>query len=264
MRNILLNLYIISILLSFNVFADLSDNFLVPKEEMAFAKHYLNEIRIKNFDYVKKHLDAELINKVSDAKLEEISDYFREGKLLTTELIGSQVNTFETTWQGNFTFEYEFESGRSLANVVMKRVNDKTTIIGFNVYQTAASQKEIHKFELSGKSFYHYVVLVLACIVPIFILFTLVICIKTPIPKRKWLWVIFVLGGIGSVSLNWTNGAYAFKILEYQLFGAGAVAASEYAALIISAGFPLGAIFFWYKKKSFIELSKANKLINKD
>lgn len=258
---------ILSILIIFVVsvaHADLSENNLVPKDEMNFAKSYLGEIRDRNFEYVLSYIDPKLLDQVPTEKLEEIAAYFPSGQLISTELIGSQVHTFNETWQGNFSFEYEFESGWAVANVVMTRAGSKTTVIGFNVHRTEASQKELNKFQLLGKSALHYLVLFLACIVPIFILISLVYCIKTPIPKRKWLWVLFILGGIGTISINWTTGAFVIKILQYQLFGVAAVAYTEYAPWIITAGFPLGAIIFWFKRKSFIEQSKANKPSQQD
>ncbi|BDY04461.1 hypothetical protein [Ferrimonas sp. YFM] len=236
--------------------ADLSDNVLVPKEEMNFAKNYLGEIRERNFEYVLSYIGPELLNQLSEEKLEEFAAYFPSGQLLSTALIGSQVKTINETWQGKFSFEYEFESGWAVASVVMKRTDNKISVIGFNVYRTEASQKELNKFELSGKSALHYLVLVLACIVPIFILVSLFYCIKTSIPKRKWLWALFILGGIGTISINWSTGAYTLKVLEYQLFGAGAIAASEYAPWVVTVGFPLGAVIFWIKRKSLIEQGK--------
>lgn len=140
----------------------------------------------------------------------------------------------------------------------MKRIAGKTTVIGFNIYRTEASQKELNKFKLADKSALHYIILLLSCIVSIFILVSLVYCIKTPIQKRKWLWVLFILGGIGAISINWSTGEFGFKIIQYQFFGATAIASSEYAPWIITASFPLGAIVFWFKRKSFIEQGKAN------
>jgi hypothetical protein len=249
---------------AFAAVADLSDSVLVPQEEMTFAKDYLSQLREKNFSHVLKHVDSELSAQITEEKLEEVAAYFPSGQLLSTDLIGSQVNTFNSTWQGNFSFEYEFESGWALANVVLKRVDDKTTVIGFNVYRTDGSQKELNKFVLHGKMALHYLVLILASIVPVFILITLIYCIKTPIAKRKWLWILFVLGGIGTISINWTTGLYEFKIFQFQFFGAAVTAAGEYAPWVITAGFPLGAIVFWFKRNSFIEQGKANKSSQQD
>ena len=252
---------LLALLAAFSTKADLSDSPLVPQEEMNFAKDYLSQVRGRNFNYVLSYIDS---GQISEEKLEEVAAYFPSGQLLSTELVGSQVSTFNSIWQGNFSFEYEFESGWALANVVLRRVDDKTTVIGFNVYRTEASQKELNKFILSDKTVLHYFILVLACIVTVFILITLIYCIKTPIQKRKWLWVLFVLGGIGTISINWTTGLYEFNILQYQLFGAAAIAAGEYAPWVITAGFPLGAIVFWFKRNSFIEQDKANKSSQQD
>jgi len=258
---------LVALLVLFAAFAakaDLSDSSLVPQEEMNFSKDYLSKIRGRDFDYVLSHIDPELIGQISEEKLEEIAAYFPSGQLLSTELIGSQVYNFNSTWQGNISFEYEFESGWALANVVLKRADDRTTVTGFNVYRTEASQKELNKFVLSGKTVLHYLVLGLAVVVPVFIIITLVYCIKTPIQKRKWLWVLFVLGGIGTISINWTTGMYEFKILQYQLLGAAATTAGEYSPWVITAGLPLGGIIFWFKRNSFIEQGKAIKSSQQD
>lgn len=244
--------------------ADLFDNPIVPKKDATLAKEYLQKLRDRDFEYVKSLIHPDLSNKLNDQLLEKMVNLFPSGKLLTTELIGSQVHTFDSTWQGNFTFEYQFEGGWALANTAFKRVDNKLYVVGLNVYRTQASQKEINKFTLTDKSPFHFIVLTSAIAVPIIILVTLVFCIKTPIPKRKWLWVLFILGSIGSVSINWTTGAYGINILHYQLFGAGAVAASEYAPWIITAGFPLGALLFLLKRKKYVELAKANNSFNSD
>ena len=260
MKKIQTAIFLLVLLTAIPASADLSESSLVPKDEMNFAKDYLSKIRERNFDYVLSYIDAEVSDQVTVEKLEEVSDYFPSGKLLSTELIGSQVNTHNSTWQGNFSFEYEFDSGWAVANAVLRRIDNKTTITGFNVYRTKASQKELNKFLLSNKSLLHYLVLALSFMVPLFILVTLVYCIKTPIQKRKWLWVLFVLGGIGTISINWSTGMYDLKIFQYLLFGAGVTTAGEYAPWVITAGLPLGAIIFWFKRSLFIEQGKANKL----
>jgi hypothetical protein len=231
--------------------ADLSNSALVPKEEAAFAKNYSQKIQTKDFAYVKSMLDPSLSSQTSEQDLLKIANYFPSGKLLSTELIGSQVNTFNSVWQGNFSYEYHFENGWALANVVLRRNENKLIVVGFHVYQTKASQKELNKFTLQGKSILQYTILAGSTLIPLFILASLIACVKTPIPKKKWLWIIFILGGIGTISTNWTTGEYGFKIVQYQLFGSAAVAASEYSPWVITAGFPLGAIIFWFKRNKW-------------
>ena len=254
---------IVMVLVAACSYQDMADK-LIPKEESGFAKDYLHQLQARNFQYVKTYVDPSIEAEVTDAKLIEIADYFPGGELLSTELIGSHVNTFNSQWQGNFTFEYQFSGGWALANVVLKRTKDALSVVGFNVYRTEASQRELNKFTLAGKSAIQYLVLTLAIAAPLFVLVTLYFCIKTPIQKRKWLWVLFVLVGVGSMSVNWSSGQYHIQPLSLNLFSASALAAGPFAPWIISASIPLGAILFWFKRKGFIESNRASATIDAD
>lgn len=235
---------------------------LIPKEESAFAKEYLLRLKNRDFDYIKSLLSPEIAAQVNDQLLEEMAGHFRNGDQISVKIIGSQVNVLNGNWQGNFTFEYEFESGWNLANAALRKTDIGYEVIGLNVYQTEKSQSDIHAFKLSSKSWLQYLILILAVIVPLFILFTLVVCIRTPIPSRKWLWIIFVLLGFGAIKVNWTNSVYVIQLASVHLFGASVSAASPAAALIISASIPLGAIMFWFKRRKFIALAKqSDKLV---
>ncbi len=226
---------------------------IVPKEEAKMAEDYLAKLRARDFEYVKSQLSDELKPQVTDDLLVQMAEYFRGGELISTEIIGSQVHVFNGVWQGNFTIEYCFLGGWNLASVAFRKVDDKYVVIGLNVYQTKMSQKEFNAFNLSNKSLLHYLVLALAIFVPLFIFVSTYFCVRTPMPKRKWLWVIFILLGVSAIQINWTTGQYSIQLLSIHLFGASAVAASSHAPLIISASIPLGAILFWIKRKRYIQ-----------
>lgn len=94
--------------------------------------------------------------------------------------------------------------------------------------------------------------LFLAILVPLFTLYALILCIRTKIEKKKWLWVIFVLAGIASFSVDWTTGQWRIVPLSFQLLGAGA-SAPPYGPWVISVSLPLGAIIFLLKRKRLSE-----------
>jgi hypothetical protein len=237
----------------------------IPKEESEFAKEYITKLRNKEFEYVKGLMGSEIISQVNDELLLKMANYFRDGELISTTIIGSQVYTFNGEWQGNFTFEYEFESGWNIANAVLKKVGDGYEVIGINVYQTEDSQKALNAFSLSSKSPFHYLILLLALIVPLFIITSVCFCARTPIPKRKWLWIIFILLGFGSIGINWSSGQYAIQIHCVNLLGASATSASPYAPWIIKAYLPLGAIIFWFKRGRYFKIAAAaNQTLNPD
>lgn len=235
---------------------------LTPKKESQFAKDYLHQLQSRNFDYVKKYIDPSIKEKVTNDLLGQVANYFPTGKLLSTKLIGSQVNKFNDQWEGNFSFEYHFSGGWAVANVALKEKNHSLSVIGFHVYKTNGSLRKINKFSLVGKSALQYVIFALAIAVPLFVIVTLYFCVRTPMPKRKWLWVLFVLVGFVSITVNWTTGQTAIQLLTIKLFSASAMAASPFSPWFISVSIPVGAILFWFKRKGFIKASDATDTIN--
>ena len=257
----ILVLAFISLIMTSCSYDEMSERF-IPKKESDFAKEYLSKLRSQDYEYVKSILSPELAPQVNDELLAKLAALFRAGDPLSVKIIGSQVNVINGQWQGNFTFEYEFNSGWNIANAALRKIDGGYEVIGLHVYQTEASQKGINAFSLVSKTPFQYLVLFLAAGVPVFILCTLVVCIRTPILGKKWLWIIFILLGFGSIQVNWTNGAYAIQLLSVYLFGASATTAGLAAPWVISASIPLGAIIFWFKRRKFILQSiEANKSI---
>ena len=63
----------------------------IPKEEAKMAEDYLTKLREKDFDYIKGKLSDELKPQLTDALIPKLAAYFRDGDLISTEIIGSQV-----------------------------------------------------------------------------------------------------------------------------------------------------------------------------
>lgn len=83
---------------------------------------------------------------------------------------------------------------------------------------------------------------------PIPILCTLIQCVRTRV-KRKWLWIPFILIGIGSVQRNWTMGQLGLQPLSLHIPGAALTRGGLYAPWILSVSFPLGAVLFQRKRR---------------
>jgi len=255
---------LLAIFTAFTTRADYAESIFVPKEEMRFAKHYLKAFLDQDFDYILENTDQTMSGEITSQNLTNLRSIFPSSEPVSTKLISSNVHVTEDTWQASFRFEYEFESDVdsdkwALMSVRVLKEDTHLTVIASHFSKTTDSQAALNKFELAGKSVLHYVVFAMTVLVFIFILVTLIVCIKTPIPRRKWIWVLFVLGGIGSYSLNWTSGIYSFKLTELHLFGIGFAASSEYSPWVLSVSFPLGAILFWLMRRSFIRKSELLK-----
>ena len=224
----------------------------IPEEESEFAKEFISKLKNRDFEYVVSKFSPELLPQVTDELLEGMAYRFWPGDPISVQIIGSEVHKSNGEWTGNFTFEYEFESGWNVASTALRRTTDGYEVVGVYTHRTEQSQREINAFNLSAKTPLQYFVLLLAVTVAAFVIFTLIACIRTPIPKRKWLWVIFIIFGVGMIQVNWTTGDPSFQFLTIKLFGASAVKAGPAAPWTISASIPLGAIIFWFRRKKFI------------
>jgi hypothetical protein len=100
-----------------------------------------------------------------------------------------------------------------LANVATEKKEGGMTIIGFNITPSSDSLENINRFTLNCKSPLQYFTLLFAVVIPLSILYSLVKCAGTKIEKRKWLWIAFILFGIGQFALNWTTGQWGGKAL---------------------------------------------------
>jgi LytS/YehU family sensor histidine kinase len=128
--------------------------------------------------------------------------------------------------------------------------------VALTVRAIPESLEEHHRFRLAGKSAVHYVVLALAIVFPLLTLYALVACVRTKMSWQKWPWMLFILFGIGSFSINWTTGETQFSALTLRLFGASA-AAVLYGPWILSVSFPLGALVFLFRRKALTAAAPA-------
>ena len=227
----------------------------VTKTESEFAKTYLEKLKARDFAYVREHLAEELQEQVTDEKLSEIANYFPEEEIISTKLVGVHILQKQNfLWQGNYSFEYQFKTQWVLANAVVRYIEKDMKILGFNIYPARTiSLKELNAFSLHNKSLFHYVILILAVSIPIFILISVYVCIRTPILQWKWAWIIFICLGFFSISINWTTGQFAFKLFSVYVLGASAIKYGFYAPWIVSVSVPIGAIVFWIKRRHFLQ-----------
>lgn len=231
----------------------------VPDEEVRFAEGYLSRLQAGDLDYLRQFFDEKLTASITAAELREIASFFPEGRLLDAELLGVSTRVVDGTWQAKFTFEYRFESGWALANLLLSKADRRRSVSGFDVYRTNGSQRDLNAFTLQGKSAAQLALLAAAMVIPVFTLVTLGYCIATPIADLKGLWVLFVVMGVASLSVNWTTGQFVAAPLHLRFFSVSAIAAGPHAPWIISVSLPLGAVVFWFKRKRWLaEAAAAN------
>lgn len=69
--------------------------------------------------------------------------------------------------------------------------------------------------------------------------------------KKKIIWaLIILLVSLPRFVINWGNGQLDFNLLNIGIFGAGFNKPTLYSAWILSFHIPMGAIIFWFKRRS--------------
>ncbi len=222
----------------------------IPQEEAAIAKRLLSQLAAKDYDSVEKQLDPSIQAPSIRGTLEQMAAVFPVGDPKSITTVGSNILTSGGSTTYNLTFEHEYARLWLLTNVVLQRRNGQITVLGLHVNPMTQSLKQVNRFTFEGKGLTHYIIFVLAIGVPIFILYALVLCFKTPISKRKWLWLLFVAFGLVQFSFNWTNGGYGVQPISFLLFGAGYFQAGPFAPFIFRIAIPVGAIVFLVKRRS--------------
>jgi hypothetical protein len=188
---------------------------LVPKDDVAFASSIFDAVRTRDFGTVEEHLDRSVRNAATRLQLERMSAFLGGEMPRDARVIGAFTNIVNgTITYVSLTLEYRLSQGWLLASMNLHRTGNERTIDAMNVHPTNDSQEHLNRFTFSGKGPGNYVILVSATSVLVFIVGTLLVLWKTRVPRRKWLWAIFVAIGIGQFTVNWTTGQVAIQPLQ--------------------------------------------------
>ncbi|MFT3870930.1 MAG: hypothetical protein QM715_20950 [Nibricoccus sp.] len=219
------------------------------KEQMAL--HYIQRLVDNDTTALIQELDSSLRSGNELSQFDQMRSLIPAGKPNVTNLVG--YNSFKSSevLRYNLTYQFGYGSTWIAVNVAWNELPDgKCQIIGMHVYPLTEPLQKTHAFNFARATSRHYVFFVAAILLPIFTIATLVVCIRTKLARRKWLWILFILFGLGQISINWTNGQCGFWLLSILLFSGSATASSIYSPWIVSFSLPIGAVLFWiYRKK---------------
>jgi hypothetical protein len=225
---------------------------LIPTDEDTLARKYIDDLRRRDIDDIERHLSPSIVTEKTHASLEQMGAAFPDREPLSMKPVGVSITSGPSATVTDLTYEYELPDQWLVVNVALHKTKDGSTIEAFHVQPLADSYEHLHQFTFSGKSLLHYCVLCSTVAVPLFSLYALVACIRTPLAGRKWPWILFIIIGIGRLSLNWTTGQWNVSPLAIQLFSAS-VFAAPYGPWIVSVSLPFGALLFLLRKRKLAQ-----------
>lgn len=225
---------------------------IVPQQEKAFAEDMFNQLSNKNYAAIEKYLSPDLQDEATHSTMIQMAGLFPAEPVKNIKLIAANKSLFKDVVTYQLTFEYQFADHWLMNKIVLSKQSDQISIIAMHVQPIEHSVQALHAFTFAGKSPLHYVVFLLAIVIPLFCIYAFILCVRTPLQKRKWVWLIFISFGFMKFSLNWTDGSYAFQMLSFLVLGAGYFQQTVYSPIILQIALPLGAILFVYRRKSLM------------
>jgi hypothetical protein len=216
---------------------------MAPQDVQQASLKAVSDLRARHFDALNQTLVDSLRNQDHAADFNAMASFFPDEQPKAVNPVGYYFNTGTSGSRYDITYEYEFSHLWVLVQFSWVRADGNLRILNFHVNSSRDSLAQRNAFTFKGTGPVHYVVLLLGTVALAVSLTSLVACIRTKNLKRRWLWIIFIIFGIGAFSVNWTTGAYQIAFLRVQLLSFSAFApAGEPWTVAVSV--PVGAVVF--------------------
>jgi hypothetical protein len=221
---------------------------MAPEDVQRASEAAISDLRARRFDAVRKVLVEELRRQDHGADFARMADCFPDERPRAVMPVGFTFTTGTGGTSYNIGYEYQFSGGWVLAQFSWVRADGRLRISDFHVRSMTESLEERNAFTLRGKGALHYLVLLLWALAVAVTLAALVKCIRMRGLGHKWLWILFIIFGIGMLRLNWTTGEWSIGVLNIQIFSFSAVELFG-SPWVVGVSVPVGAVVFLDKAR---------------
>jgi hypothetical protein len=224
---------------------------LTSPQDESIALNYIDQLRQSNFVQIEQDADPSIDNADLPRTLVTMAALFPKENPLSVKIVGVHTFRNSTRSTSRLTFEYEFASQWVLAEVKTQTVDGTATLAGMTVTPVADSLEHINRFTLRSKGSPQYLMLFLVALSLLISTYAFVLCLRTKMRRRKkWLWSILTLVGVGKLGINWTTGESFFNLFWIQVPTAQAFNAL-FSPWLVMVSLPLGAILFLFLRRGF-------------
>lgn len=226
---------------------DAIKKFTSDKEE-TIATGFIDKLRKRQVEEIESRLEGKLRAPGVRDTLMKMAEMIPAAEADSVTLVGAHSQFGDGGKVVNLTYQYQFGDRWFLINCATRGEGETLRIAGINVTSIPRSLEEEYRFTLAGKSAIQYTVLAAAILFPLLSLFALVKCARDKNLRRKWAWILFILLGVGRLTIDWTTAAWGFQPLSFLLFSSGAFA-NLYGPWTISVALPLGALLYLLSRR---------------
>lgn len=223
-----------------------------PPDSDKFARSFIQVLNKKNSDAAEKMIEP-TIRAEAKPKLKSLVELLsKDGAPTEVRVIGVRGQQKGDQKLIQLNYQIYFEKSWIAASIALIETPKNRFIFSVRMDPLPAPLEKLNAFKFFGKSIIHYLALLFAMMIPVFILYTLVQCIQLP-GNLKWIWVPFIILGFVSFHLDWATGRAFLQPLSFLIFGVSAVK-QKYGPFILSISLPIGAIAFF-----IVQMIKTNK-----
>ena len=191
------------------------------KQISSFSQDIVSKIQHSDFMELSKYYSQYFTeNNVNDvvinAKLHFPTQSPDNVQLIGLRKIGTYNYNGKTSNAVEAILQYQFNLEWYQVDVTYSKQENTTQLLGFHFNKLSDSLENINKVVFSKASILQYSALIMTIIIPIIILSALILCIRTPNLKRKWLWIIFIIFGFVGFNFNWTTQAFTINPISFS------------------------------------------------
>lgn len=221
----------------------------------------VEQIGIKSIDlYVEKDFDElvgifvdELDEKKFYPSFVEITKFLNGlGEYKNHKYIGYYINNINGKETQKVTMQLDYGNKYLIYQYIVANVGGNYKLLRTDFNMTQVSLKEQNRFSFHDKGIVYYIVFLLSIIIFFFSVVTASIVFGSD-KKRRILWSLFALCGVGSFSFVWATGAWSFTPISVGFPAAGFSRSGSYAPFLISMRIPIGAVLYWLIKHREVE-----------
>ncbi len=217
-----------------------------PKEADEFSRDYIDLVRMGKIAEAEELLIQEAKTSETFKQLEDTSNYITSQEPYKYDLVGWNIFTSGDIKRSTLSYQLQMEDRILLVNIVVNEIDNRKQVYGMNVQSIETPLEVLNNLTFKDKSTVHYSIIAISLGLILFTFYTAARCFDMSI-KKKWLWMLFILSGIGEVNLNWTNGTVFLKLISFGIPIATVSKTSLYAPWIFSFYLPVGAVIFWHR-----------------
>ncbi len=223
---------------------------LNPQDMTALAAPY-EDIRLGRDGAVIARIGG--ASESAQAEIDRIQALLPPGEPLSSRLttMRLQAGANGNRLWGVREYEYPAQVVRAETTLYRDTADQPWSIEGFHVNVLTREALTSRGLSFAAEPPPVQAVIAAAVALPLFMLATFLAALFQPSLKPRWLWLLLVPLGFGTISANTATDALTFLPVSVQVFGAGATwSGSLFDGWIFSAAAPIGAATYWLTRLS--------------